>query len=262
MPVLAVPPSFPSVDPVGGFPATSEAVGHPAACLRRKPEFKERLCDRCDHWYKPACGAQLYCVDCRTAARREQLRLWRQENAERIREQGRQYHKSRASACHEYRQAHLEERRAYSRNYMRRRYRADPAACKAYQKAWRLANPEKWWATQLRYRNTPCPQCGKVRQLSTNKKGRLVCRQCKADANWLVLYCYWCDGALGVKSSRVHGHAKHYHRTCLGALTRAALLLNVTRERVRQLVNCQIARLGNGYSRAQALEMIMKERLP
>jgi DNA-directed RNA polymerase sigma subunit (sigma70/sigma32) len=66
---------------------------------------------------------------------------------------------------------------------------------------------------------------------------------------------------IGVKP-RERKRSKHYHRGCLGALTDAGIVLHITRERVRQLVNRQLARLGDGYSRADALEMVMKERLP
>jgi hypothetical protein len=58
MPVLAVPPSFPSVDPVGGFPATRQSpTGHPAACPKCEgyliPDLDGFACLQCG-WVKYA----------------------------------------------------------------------------------------------------------------------------------------------------------------------------------------------------------------
>jgi hypothetical protein len=155
-----------------------------------------------------------------------------------------------------YRRTHLEEARARTRKYMRARYHADPKAAYAKARAWAKANPERMKAIRDRAYLKPCPRCGKLRY-----HGDYLCQDCKVDTNRVLVNCCWCNGLVSVQRSRTR-HTKHYHRTCVGALTRAAPLLNVSRERVRQLVNRQLARLGDGYSRAQALEVVMRGRLP
>ena len=156
-------------------------------------------------------------------------------------------------------------RKEYARQDMRRRYWADPVASRAAGKAWRLAHLEQFKATQDRYRRTPCIRCGKIRWLGgpQDKKNRALCRDCKTQGARIWVDCYWCGGAIGVAPWELRDRKHHWHSDCMGSMTRAAVLLGITRERVRQLVNKQYlwaSRNGSGITRKQALEAVLADR--
>jgi len=153
-------------------------------------------------------------------------------------------------------------KKEYARQDMRRRYWADPVASRAVGKAWRLAHLEQFKATQGRYRQTPCIRCGKIRWLNgpEDKKNRALCGDCKIQSEAVWIECYWCEGALAVTPYEARTRSHQWHRTCFGSMTRAAVLLGITRERVRQLVNKYRSRNGAGITRKQALEAVLADR--
>ena len=148
---------------------------------------------------------------------------------------------------------------------MARRRARDPEGVNAQQKAWRLANPEKFKTTQRRFRDTPCIICGAIRQVGSKeeKKRRAVCVKCKGHVQPVPVLCYWCGGGFKMPRYLALRRHHHWHTACLGSMTRASLVLDITRERVRQLVNKQYlwaSRNGSGITRKQALEAVLADR--
>ena len=149
--------------------------------------------------------------------------------------------------------------------YMKERYARDPALRES-QVAWRRANPERYRATQAKHHKRPCPACGKVRwvsHVSGEAKDKVLCRACcgLAQRQLLWFHCYWCGGAF--MRHDITPALRHWCRECHGIMQRVAPLLNITRERVRQLVNKEYARLnqdGHWATRAEALASVMTAR--
>lgn len=148
---------------------------------------------------------------------------------------------------------------------MARRRARDPEAARARERAWRLANPEKFKATQHRFRDTPCLICGAIRQLhnAREKSQYAICRNCNSHVQPVSVLCYWCRGGFKMPRYLALRSRYHWHSTCRGSMTRAAVLLGITRERVRQLVKKRYmlaSRNGCGITRKEALEAVLAER--
>ncbi len=153
--------------------------------------------------------------------------------------------------------------------HIRERRRRNPVLFRARERAWVKANPERWKAAQDRHHLRPCPGCGKVRKVNRagkEAKDKVFCHACELRTRPKKIArtpCYWCFKLVERCPSDIHKGHRHWHTECLGSLTRAGVTLGITRERVRQLVNREYARLNqNGYqaTRAEALASVMAAR--
>lgn len=193
-----------------------------------KRRYSYMTCEECDRPCERRSPQQRWCPDCRPAARRR-------------------HHAAK----------------------MRNRRRTDPEF-RAYQLAWRQAHPEKIKEHQASCYNRPCPRCGLVRNVSNavgkEAKAKRLCRKCSALARREIVWlrCQWCRGVFMRRKALIGEAARHHHcAECYGIMTRVAPMLGLTRERVRQLVNKEYARLnrdGHWATRAEALAGVMENR--
>lgn len=186
----------------------------------------QKTCERCGEAYRAERQHQRWCTECRDDGKRE------------------------ASAA--------SVRRGWWRN---------PALSRARQRAWVRANPERFKAAYDKCYRWPCPNCGKVRYV-TNEPGRVakeerLCSTCSglARRKMVSLFCYWCESSYVRRAEGVTDR-RHSCPRCFGALTKTGVMLGVTRERVRQLVNREHRRLNrDGHAtRAEALAAVMEAR--
>lgn len=186
-----------------------------------------KVCEICGQEYEASRRWQRWCLDCRVLGRRR-------DNA----------------------------------RAMRERYASDPAF-RQRQAAWQREHPDRVKAAQDKYRNRPCPRCGVVRQTylrGKERKDKQLCEKCSglARRRMVWLRCYWCRGVFMRRPQDFHQKvSRHWCSECYGILTSVALPLALTRERVRQLVNKEYARLnrdGHWATRAEALASVMEKR--
>lgn len=134
---------------------------------------------------------------------------------------------------------------------------ANPEKKAAIQARSIAKNPERFKATQARYRShvaVPCGVCGRRRY---NSRGvNPLCATCAATQRHAerAQPCKFC----GRPQYRKHKRGFTWCDECLGQQSHAADLLGLTRERIRQLVNAKVAKVGG--TKADALRLVLADR--
>lgn len=153
----------------------------------------------------------------------------------------------------------VECRRAMWRESTARDYSKNAAVRIASMTKWRMEHPDRWDAIRLKTYTRKCTRCGLARwtkSAAERRQPEFICRSCLAQQRKAerMTPCSFCGAPffrtrLGERSRCV---------ACVGALTRAGERLGLTRERIRQLVNAKVAKVGG--TKADALRLVLADR--
>jgi hypothetical protein len=132
---------------------------------------------------------------------------------------------------------------------------------------WLKAHPERVKEYRAKCYVKPCSSCGAKRWRT--KRGRsgatrmdpFLCGECKMELRHMnkMVKCYYCGSMFFSRYNPGTETKGRACSSCYGVYTRAAEVLHISRERVRQLVNKKISR--NGTTRIEAVDAILEERL-